>query len=128
MIHSTSFVALATLAILLQYYYFAMRAGSARGKDKVIAPATTGDHHYECRLRVQMNTLEQMVVILPAMWLCTHYFRADVAAIGGIVFFIARAAYSAGYPDKRAAGMLLTMLSNVVLIGCSAYGAIASFF
>ena len=83
-----SYVALVTLLLLIQYMYFTLQTGLARGKDTVVAPATTGDVMYERKSRVQINTLEQLMVTLPAMWVCAHYFRPDVAAILGAIFFL----------------------------------------
>lgn len=120
-------VALVTLLILLQYTYFTLRAGLARGKDTVKAPAVSGDETFERRLRVQLNTLEQLAVTLPAMWVCAYYFRADVAAIFGTVFLIGRFIYSSSYaiePSKRGAGFIIGFLANMALVLCSLWGVI----
>ena len=82
------FVILVTILLLVQYLYFAFRAGGARGKGDVKAPAVTGDEAFERCLRIQLNTLEQLAVTLPSMWICAVYFRADVAAILGLVFLM----------------------------------------
>ena len=122
-----SYVAVVTILIIMQYMFFTARAGAARGRDTVVAPAMTGDQGFERRVRVQLNTLEQMAVTIPAMWLCTYFFRADVAAVLGLVYIVARFAYSAGYissPEKRVPGMIATMLSNVVLLLCALFGII----
>ena len=116
-----SFVIIITVALLVQYSFFSMRAGAARVKGNVEAPATTGDEKFERLLRVQMNTLEQLAVTLPAMWICAVYFRIDVAAILGLVFLIARIIYSAAYiknPPSRALGMVMGFLANMALLLC----------
>lgn len=114
-------VALVTLLLLMQYIYFTARVGMMR--DKVKAPAMTGHEGFEKRLRVQLNTLEQLIITLPAMWICAHFFRPDVAAALGTVFIIGRFLFSAAYvsdkPEKRAAGMVMGFLANVALILCS---------
>ena len=125
------YVVFVTVFMLAQYIYFTMRAGLARDKDqKVVAPAMTGSEQFEKKLRVQLNTLEQLVVALPALWLCAVFFRADVAAILGLIFLVGRFAYSVGYLStdvkNRAAGMILSMLSNVVMLGCAVFGAARS--
>jgi len=109
-----AYVALVTLLILIQYFFFVMQAGFARDKDTVVAPATTGDEMYERKSR---------------MWVCAHYFRADVAAILGLTFLIGRFMYSHSYikePKSRAPGFIIGFFANVVLIGCSLYGVITS--
>ena len=124
-----AYVALVTLLILVQYFFFMMQAGFARGKDTVVAPATTGDEMYERKSRVQMNTLEQIIITLPAMWVCAHYFRADVAAILGWVFIIGRFYYSYLYiktPKSRGPGFMIGFLANVILIGCGLFGVIST--
>jgi len=105
-----------------------MQAGMARGKDTVVAPATTGDEMYERKSRVQMNTLEQLIITLPAIWICAHYFSTNVAAILGFIFFIGRFVYSFLYirePKSRAPGFVIGFFSNIILIGCSFYGVIS---
>ena len=123
------YVALVTLLILLQYFFFVIQAGFARGKDKVVAPAITGDEMYERKSRVQINTLEQLIITLPSMWICAHYFRADVAAIAGVAFLIGRFIYSVLYiknPKSRAPGFVIGFFANITLIGCGLYGVISS--
>lgn len=119
-------VALVTLLILIQYMYFTLQAGMARGKE-ITAPATTGDEMFERKLRIQLNTLEQMMVTLPAMWVCAHYFRDDVSAILGTAFIVGRFLYASAYakdPTKRAPGFIIGFFANVILILCSLWGVI----
>lgn len=125
------YVVIVTVFMLAQYIYFTMRAGMARDKDqKIVAPAMTGSEGFEKKLRVQLNTLEQLVVALPAMWLCAVFFRADMAAVLGLIYLVGRFIYSIGYLStdvkNRAAGMIFTMLSNVVMLGCALFGTVRS--
>ena len=116
-----SYVILITSLLLIQYTFFSMRAGLARGKADIKAPAINGDEDFERKLRVQINTLEQLIITLPAMWVCAVYFRSDIAAALGTTFFIGRALYSAAYisnPASRAPGMIIGFLANLALIGC----------
>lgn len=120
-----AYVALVTLLLLSQYFFFTIRVGQSRGEIK--APAMTGSEEFERKLRVQLNTLEQLIIAIPAMWICAHYFSANVAAILGVGFFIGRALFSMAYtsdPTKRAPGMILGVLSYAIMIGCSLYGII----
>ena len=122
------YVALVTLLILVQYFFFVMQAGMARGKDTVVAPAISGDEMYERKLRVQMNTLEQLIITLPAMWLCAHFFSVNVASILGLVFLIGRFIFSFLYlrdPKSRAPGFIIGFFANVILVGCAFYGVIS---
>ena len=54
---------------LVQLIAFGMIVGWARGKYGVEAPATTGNPVFERYFRVQMNTVEMMVVFVPAIYL-----------------------------------------------------------
>ena len=53
---------------LLEYVTIVFLCGQARARSGVAAPATTGDGEFERYFRVQQNTLEQLIVFLPAMW------------------------------------------------------------
>jgi len=124
-----SYVVLVTALLLIQYMFFSIRTGLARGKADIKAPAMSGDENFERKLRVQINTLEQLIITLPAMWVCALYFRSDIAAIFGTVFFIGRALYSAAYisnPASRAPGMIIGFLANVGLVSCCLFTAINS--
>ena len=121
-------VALVTLLLLMQFVFFMAMAGKARVEGKVAAPAVTGDQAYERACRVHLNTLEQLAVTLPGMWICGVYFRPDVAAGLGFVFLIGRFIYRAGYlaePAKRATGMMIGFGANVFLILTSLWGVAA---
>jgi len=123
-------VILVTALILIQYQYFSTRTGFGRGKT-IKAPAMTGDEIFERKLRVQLNTLENLVITLPAMWMCAVYFRTDVAAILGTIFIIGRFVYSAAYiknPESRTAGFLIGWFANLALLACCLYIAIANIF
>lgn len=120
-------VALVTILLLIQYIAFQMMVGAARGKGDVKAPAVSGDEAFERMHRVQMNTLENLIITLPMMLLCAHYFSANIAAILGLVFFVGRILYMLSYrsdPAKRGLGFSVGFLANIGLIGCSIYGVL----
>lgn len=121
------YVALVTLLLLVQYTVYTMMCGMARGKDTVVAPATSGDETFERAFRVQMNTLEQLMVTLPAMWVCAHFYSATVAAGLGAVFMIGRLLYRQAYmkdPATRGMGMGIGFLANIAMIVLGFWGAI----
>ena len=52
--------------LLLQYTWFGVEVGSMRGKYEVKAPAISGAPEFERMYRVHSNTMEQLVLFLPA--------------------------------------------------------------
>ena len=74
------FVAFVIALALLEYAIFGMLVGWARGKYGVVAPATSGHPVFERYFRVHMNTLEQLVAFVPAMWLFGTYVNPTWAA------------------------------------------------
>jgi len=113
------YVAIVTLLLLCQYIVFLGLVGKARVQGNVEAPAVSGDETFERAYRVQLNTVEQLVITLPSMWICAYYFSATVAAALGMAFFVGRILYRAGYmsdPGKRAPGMMIGFLANIAMV------------
>lgn len=103
----------------LQLVYFSLRVGHARGKYNVPAPATTGNEMFERFYRVQMNTLEMIVVFIPAIWLFGEHISPLWATILGAVYLVGRFAYLFGYvaePKKRGPGFGLSFLPTLILL------------
>jgi len=113
------YVAAVSLLALIQYVAFGMAVGYARGKYGVNAPAITGHEVFERYFRVQQNTLELIVVLLPALWLFAQYVHPGWAAGLGVVYLVGRTLYFLGYvrdPAKRELGFALTALPIVALL------------
>jgi len=120
------FVAFVIALALLEYAIFGMLVGWARGKYGVVAPATGGHPVFERYFRVHMNTLEQLVAFVPAMWLFGTYVNPTWAAWLGLVFVVARKYYLVGYvadPAKREIGFGLTALPVMILLIGGLWGA-----
>ena len=123
------YLSLVTLLLVIQYMIFTMMVGAARSKSGIKAPAVTGDENFERAYRVQMNTLEQLVMTLPALWLSALYFEPFVAALLGLAFFLGRALYRMGYmksPEKRGPGFGIGFLATIGLIGTALWGMISA--
>lgn len=113
------YVAIVTVLALVQLTWFAMRVASARGKYQVPAPATTGNEIFERHFRVHMNTLEQLVMFLPILWIYARFVSPIWAAGFGVVFIVGRFVYAAAYvdnPRKRTLGFVLTALPSGVMM------------
>lgn len=124
-------VHLMILLALIQYIWFTAQTGSNRPKMSVKAPATTGHEVWERLFRIQQNTLEQLIIYIPALLLFAHYLSAKWALIPGGLFIIGRQLYARAYrkePSKRVVGMILTFGANVVLVLGAVFGAVRALF
>jgi glutathione S-transferase len=119
------------LIALLQYIVFIGRVGFTRGKYGVQAPKTTGNETWERLFRVQQNTMEQLIVFIPAMLTFTLYTSKAWVLLPGILFIIGRQIYSHLYvkePSTRGLGMVLSFFSNIALVIGSLIGLLMSMF
>src|SRR5688500_4732929 len=113
------FVAIVTVLALLQFFWLGFQVASARARYGVAAPATTGNDIFERHFRVQMNTLEQLVMFLPALWIFAAYISPLWAAALGVVFILGRAIYAASYvrnPKSRSLGFGLTAFPTLAML------------
>jgi len=94
---------LAILAMILEYAFFGYMVGVARGRYKLAAPAVTGNPDFERYYRVQMNTLEQLIMVIPCTFIFAATWQPLWAAILGFLFVLSRLQYAYGY-YKNAAG------------------------
>jgi glutathione S-transferase len=115
----------ATLAVLGVYFWTFAMAGLARGKYKVMAPSMDGPLPFQSAQRVQINTLEQLPLVLGPLWLCAMFLGDLWAAAGGLVWCVARILYALGYyrdPAKREFGFIVGMLASAALVVGSVVG------
>ena len=122
-----NWVHLIALLALFQYLYFGFQVGMARKQYGVKAPATTGHEGFERAYRVQMNTLEQLVVFVPALLLAGQYWSQPWVAGIGAVYLLGRFIYGAAYrrdPARRATGFLLTLAASALLLLLALLGAL----
>ena len=62
---------------------FGVLVGRARGQYGIAAPATTGHPVFERYYRVQMNTVESLLVFLPGLWLAAKYWSPGYCGHAG---------------------------------------------
>ncbi len=114
-----SWVAAVVLLALIEYMVFGMLVGRARSRYGIAAPAVNGHEMFERYFRVHQNTLEQLIVFVPAAWMFGVYLSAGWAAGIGMIFVIGRILYAVGYvrdPARRELGAGLSFLPTIVLI------------
>jgi len=107
------------LLALLEYIVMSALVGRARAKYGIKAPATTGHPDFERANRVHINTLENLIVFVPAVWIFATYVSPIWAAALGALFVVGRALYAIGYlqaAEKRGVGAGITGLVNMALV------------
>ncbi len=122
---------LIVLLALLQYIWFTVCVGLARGKYNVDAPACDGDENFARVFRVQQNTMEQLIVFIPASYAFAWYLSPLWVLATGVAFILGRFLYSAEYtrdPKTRTPGMGLTLATNAVLLVGAFYGLAKAMF
>ena len=118
------YVVVVVMLALLQYTWFGIEVGRARGRFEVPAPATTGNESFERFFRAHQNTTEQLVVFLPAIFACAYSVSETLAAAMGLLFVVGRLMYFRGYTDpekSRSLGFGLGLIANTVMILATLY-------
>jgi uncharacterized MAPEG superfamily protein len=123
------YVAIVIVLALLQYFAFGLLVGRARSKFNVHAPAIIGHPVFERYYRVHQNTLELMIMFIPAIVLFGYWVRPDLGAGIGFVYVIGRAIYLRAYisdPARRGLGFGLSVLPILILLIGGGIAAILS--
>lgn len=106
------------MVAILQYLFFGGLVGRARRTYGVEAPAVVGNESFERIYRVQMNTLELLVVLLPVLYVAARYWPSWLVAGAGAVYVVGRLIYWRAYvkdPSGRSLGFLLSIVPVFVL-------------
>ena len=120
--HVTSFAfpltGFVTVLSVLVTFWTSFLVARARAKFQVPAPATTGPDDFQRVMRIQMNTVEQIVIFMPMLWLFAALAGDGWAALAGILWPIGRVLYAQGYAaaaEKRSRGFGVTIVSTALL-------------
>ena len=122
-------LAIVTSLALMQAVYFALQVGGARQKHGVSAPKSSGSDEFERHNRVHLNTLEQLIVLLPAMWMFGYFINPQWAAGLGLGFILSRLMYRRAYlkdPASRGKAFGAGFVIQAILILGSVVGAVMS--
>ena len=125
--NNMAWVDIVGLLALLQFALFGILVGRARGQYGVAGPATVGHPIFERYYRVQMNTVETLLVFLPGLWLAAKYWPPGYSAMVGVIYLIGRFIYLKAYvkdPKTRSLGYSLSMLPALVLLLAALVGAV----
>jgi glutathione S-transferase len=107
----TSLITLLAVALM---FWTSLNVGKARAKYEVKAPATTGHEMFDRVYRVQMNTLESAMLMLPSMWVYAALIGDLGAGIAGAIWIAGRIWYALAYqkdPAKRGPGFGIAFLA-----------------
>jgi glutathione S-transferase len=120
-----AWVELVTLLAVIQLAAFAVLVGRARERYAVPAPATTGNEHFERYYRVQVNTVETFILLVPALWIAARYWSPKWLAAIAAVYLVGRVLYFRAYvrdPKQRSLGYGLSVLPVLALIAAGLAG------
>lgn len=112
-------VEIVILLALLEFVAFGMLVARARGTYGVKAPAIGGHEVFERYFRVHYNTMELLVVFVPAIWLFGLYVSPYWGAGLGAVYLAGRVVYLRSYvadPAQRSMGFGMSMLPTLALL------------
>ena len=119
--------AITTIAALIMYIWVFAMAGKARGTHKVPAPLMEGPLEFMRAQRVQANTVEQLVLFMPLLWLTAYWMNDLTAAILGAIWVVGRVIYALGYyqeASKRSTGFGISSFATVGLLIAAIIGLI----
>jgi len=105
---------LATLLVVALMFWTAINVGKARAKYEVKAPATSGHEMFDRAYRIQMNTLESAMLLLPSLWIYAGLVGDLGAGVSGAIWITGRIWYALAYqqdPAKRGPGFGISFLA-----------------
>ena len=112
-------LAIITVLILIQTLFFGFEVGKARGKYKIKAPAVSGDEMFDRHYRIHQNTIEQIVIFIPSLWLFGYFVHMNIGAGLGLLFLIGRLIFRSAYlkdPASREIGFILGFLPIAICL------------
>ncbi len=123
-------VGLALALALLQYFAALVLTGRARVRCGVRAPATTGHPEFERYFRVQQNSLEQLILFVPALLVFGEFVNGGWVALSlGLLFVAGRIWYMRAYvrdPETRGPGFVIGSAASGILLAGALIGSAAA--
>ena len=122
---------LITLLTVFLMFWTGARVAAGRQKYGIKAPATTGNPDFERIFRVQMNTLENVAMFVPSLWLFGLYVSGLWASVAGVVWLFGRVWYVLGYSaeaSKRGPGFGIGAFALATLAVGALIGVVLQMF
>lgn len=126
-----SWVNLVILLALLEFLAFGFLVGRARVKYGIRAPAMSGNEMFERYVRVHYNTLELLILLVPALWIAASYWNPVWMAAAGGIYLIGRILYLRGYvrdPKTRSIGFGLSIVPILFFVLAALAGIAKALF
>jgi glutathione S-transferase len=118
--------AIDTLLAIFTTMILSGRVGYMRGKTKIEAPATVGHPDFERAFRIHSNTVENLVLFIPLLWVASIFYGGTIPFWLGIAWVASRLIYTWGYSQQntrmRGPGMGIGFLALIGLLVLSAVG------
>jgi glutathione S-transferase len=103
--------AIDTLLAILLTFLASGRVSQMRGKHGIHAPATIGHPEFERAFRAHANTVENLILYVPLLWMAAFFYGGQIPFWVGLIWIVGRVLYVAGYSSgdtsKRAPGAYL---------------------
>jgi glutathione S-transferase len=126
---AAAFPALVAILALLVYVATFVNAGRMRHRFGVKSPSVSGPPEFERALRVQQNTLEQLVWFMPALWLFVLLVSSFWGGALGLLWVAGRVIYVITYmrdPETRGPGFLIAAAAAAILLLGALAGAVVN--
>ena len=118
--------AIDTLIAVILTFGLGGRVGYMRARHKIEAPATVGHPQFERAFRIHANTVENVVLFVPLLWVASIFYGGTIPFWVGVAWIVSRLIYAWGYSQDntqmRGPGMGLGFLSLVGLFVLSVIG------
>jgi glutathione S-transferase len=105
---------LITLLTVLLMFITTVIVGKARVKYAIMAPATSGHEMFDRAYRVQMNTMEAALMMLPSLWIYAVFNGETGAFAMGVIWLLGRVWYAQSYltnPARRGPGFGIALVT-----------------
>ena len=118
--------ALDTILAVLVTFGLGGYVGHLRHKLKIEPPSTTGHPLFERAFRAHANTVENLVLVLPLLWVASVFWGGQIPFWLGLLWALSRIVYAIGYAQTdtrwRAVGGGVGLLALMGLLVLSVMG------